>query len=118
MRKLAILILILFTGGCSSISTISRGDGDAAADGEFRNVILIIADGAGPAYFTMTRDFDRATGGDGMLVFDEYLTGSVRTYAANSKVTDSASGATAFASGVKTINRYVGMDAGARPVGT
>lgn len=113
MRRVAIFVLVLLIGGCASTSPFSGGD-----DGEIRNVILIVADGAGPAYFTMTRDFDRATGGDGRLFFDEYLTGSVRTHSANSKVTDSASSATAYASGVKTTNLFVGMDSERRPVGT
>lgn len=114
MRKTAYLILALFVGGCTSISSIPGGDGEDS----LRNVILIVSDGAGPAYFTMTRDFDRAMGGDGVLAMDAHLSGSVRTWAANTKVTDSASSATAYASGVKSNNGHVGTDAGGRPVGT
>jgi len=113
MKRFLLLILAVFLAGCASTASLTGG-----GDGDVQNVVLIIADGAGPAYFTMVRDFDRATGGDGQLAFDGYVTGSVRTHSANSRVTDSASSATAYASGIKTNNLFVGVDTDGRPVGT
>lgn len=83
-----------------------------------RNVILLITDGAGPASFTMARDYVRATAGRETLVADGTLTGSVRTYATDSRVTDSAAGATAFATGVKTYNGAIAVDTLERPLTT
>lgn len=83
-----------------------------------RNVILFIADGTGPATFTMGRDYLRYKGQAEALVLDPLLVGSVRTYASNSRVTDSAASATAYASGVKTYNGAIGVDSTRRPVAT
>jgi alkaline phosphatase len=40
---------------------------------------------------------------------DRLLTGSVRTYSANSVITDSAAAATAFATGHKTTSSFIGV---------
>lgn len=82
------------------------------------NVILFIADGTGPATITMARDYARDQTGRDALALDAYLTGAVRTFATNSRVTDSAAGATAYATGVKTYNGAIGVDTLRRPVGT
>lgn len=83
-----------------------------------RNVILFIADGCGPASFTLARDYLRATAGQEQLALDAHLVGSVQTYATNSLVTDSAAGATAFACGVKSYNGAIAVDADGQPVAT
>jgi alkaline phosphatase len=78
-----------------------------------RNVILMIPDGFGPASLTMAR---MATGEP--LALDEFQTGTVGTASADSYITDSAAGATAYASGIKTYNGAVGVDTLRQPVGT
>lgn len=83
-----------------------------------RNVILFIADGCGPASFTLARDYVRATEGRMHLALDAHQVGSVRTFASNSRVTDSAASATAYACGVKTYNGAIGVDTLQRPVAT
>ena len=50
-------------------------------------------------------------GPNGITVFDMFpVSGLVKTHSYNTVVTDSASSATAFSSGIKTINRYLGVD--------
>lgn len=90
----------------------------AAAQQRPQNVILMIPDGFGPASVTMTRDYLRLEAGRSSLAFDSLQTGMVHTWAANSRVTDSAAGATAFSTGHKTNNGYVATDTLERPLAT
>ena len=78
-----------------------------------RNVVLFIGDGLGPSAVTMARDFSGRP-----LALDGILTGSASTAATSARVTDSAAGATALASGIKTYNGAIGVDTLERPVGT
>lgn len=83
-------------------------------DGERpQNVILMIADGFGPASATLAREFSGEP-----LALDAILRGAVRTASTDSRVTDSAAGATAYASGIKTYNGAIGVDTLRRSVGT
>ena len=81
-----------------------------AADGRPHNVIYFITDGFGPASVTFARDYANATEGRRQLTFDPYVTGTVQTWATDSRVTDSAAGGTALAAGVKTYNGAIGVD--------
>ena len=83
-----------------------------------RNVILMIADGGGPASFTMARDYLRDRHGSAALALDSIQVGSVRTYSTDSRVTDSAAGATAFSTGVKTYNGAIAVDPDKQPLTT
>lgn len=78
-----------------------------------KNLVLFIADGFGPASATLGR---AAKGRP--LAFDSVLVGSVETSATDSRVTDSAAGATAYACGIKTYNGAIGVDAEGRPCRT
>ena len=78
-----------------------------------RNVILMIPDGCGPAAITLARLVSGRP-----LVLDSLLVGAVETHSADSHVTDSAASGTAYATGVKTRNRVLGMDPDERPLGT
>ena len=82
------------------------------ADGP-RNLIIMIADGFGPASATLAREVKGEA-----LVLDSVLQGAVGTRSTSSRVTDSAAAATAFASGIKTYNGAIGVDTLRRPVGT
>lgn len=77
-----------------------------------RSAVLFIGDGMGSSYVTVTRV---ALGGSaGRLHLDEMpYTALVRTYAADSPVTDSAAAVTAMACGRKTANGVLGQDASA-----
>lgn len=82
-----------------------------------RNLIVLIPDGFGPTSQTMAREYLREIQGRD-LVLDRILSGAVRTYASDSRVTDSAASATAYASGVKTYNGAIGLDSTRAIVGT
>lgn len=84
-----------------------------------QNVILFIPDGFGPAVATFARDYKRDFLGEGAsLVMDGIEVGSVRTWSTDSRVTDSAAGATAYAAGEKTYNGAISVDTLQRPLGT
>jgi alkaline phosphatase len=72
---------------------------------QVRNVILLIADGCSAAHFTLTRWYN----GGGPLAMDEWTCGLLRTYGANTPLTDSAPAATAFATGFKSFTGFVGV---------
>ena len=82
-----------------------------------KNLIFFVADGCGPATYTMARDYAREILGRDQI-FDAIQTGSVITRASNARVTDSAAGATAFASGILTKNGRIGTDDDGAPVAT
>ncbi len=84
-----------------------------------QGVIFFIADGAGSATYTLARDLLREQEGPGTtLSMDADQKGSVITHAIDSRITDSASSATAYATGVKTYNGAIGMNPDRMPVGT
>ena len=71
-----------------------------------KNIILLIGDGCGLAEW-----YAGYTANKGNLsVFNIKHTGLSKTSSADSYITDSAPGSTAFASGKKTNNRFVGVD--------
>ncbi len=63
----------------------------------FHNVIVLVPDGCGVPHMTIARWFKEAP-----LVQDSLAVTLVRTYSANSMITESAAAATAFATGFKT----------------
>lgn len=87
-----------------------------------KNIIMVIADGTGPAYTTAYRYFndDPKTTVIEETVFDRMLVGMSSTYpaAVSGYVTDSAASATALATGVKTYNGAIGLDVNKKPVET
>ncbi len=83
-----------------------------------RNVILFISDGCGPASFTLARDYLRYKEGREALALDAIQVGSVRTFATDSRVTDSAASATAYACGIKTYNGAIAVDEDRQAVAT
>jgi len=74
--------------------------------GKVKNVILLIPDGTSlPQYYAAF------TANKGKLnVFNMKSTGLSKTNSFNAYITDSAPGSTAFATGVKTKNTFVGVD--------
>jgi alkaline phosphatase len=101
--------------GSSLKSTIPVAtEANVEAPKQQRNVIFLIPDGAGPATWTFARDCRD----DNILHLDNILVGTLRTFASDTLVTDSAASATAYASAVKTYNGAIGMDDEVLPVGT
>lgn len=87
-----------------------------------KNIIMVVGDGMGPAYTTAYRYFSDQDLSNGVerTIFDELYVGSASTYPApiSGLVTDSAAGATALASGVKTYNGAVAVDVNKKPLNT
>ncbi|MEN6333749.1 MAG: alkaline phosphatase [Phycisphaerales bacterium] len=74
-----------------------------------KNVIFCIGDGMGINQVTLAGS--TVVGPGGKLYLERLpVSGLVRTYSANSRVTDSAAAGTALACGVKTNNAMIGMD--------
>ncbi|SFP43571.1 alkaline phosphatase [Amycolatopsis rubida] len=109
----------------------SAGAGDrtqevrqAIQGGHARNVILFIGDGMGQSEITSARNYER--GAAGRLAMDEFpLTGDYTTYAVEKGnpakpdyVTDSAASGTGWATGTKTYNGAISVDAYGNPVPT
>ncbi len=73
-----------------------------------RNVILCIGDGMGLGQIALASM--KAGGPGGRLCMERMpVTGLVRTYSANSRVTDSAAAGTALAAGIKTNNGMIAV---------
>lgn len=95
---------------------------DATPSQPINNVIMIVADGMGPAFTTAYRYYadDKSTPEVEASIFDSYLVGQSSTFpdAVSGYVTDSAASATALASGIKSYNGAIGVDANKKPVET
>ncbi len=77
-------------------------------EGKPRSVILLIGDGMGHNHVALARH--RAVGADGKLFMEQLpVVGIVRTYSADSLITDSAAASTAMACGIKTNNGRIGI---------
>jgi len=118
MKKLLPTILSLAVlSACANTSTPQP---TSVEDQPVKNIIMIVADGMGPAYTSAYRYYndDPATEIVEQTVFERHLLGSASTYPApvSGYVTDSAAGATALASGVKSYNGAIGVDVNKKPV--
>ncbi|UOB76807.1 alkaline phosphatase [Bacillus sp. ZJS3] len=69
-----------------------------------KNVIIMVMDGTSSTATTLARLYKGKP-----LALDEMVTGGVRTYSAESAITDSAPAATALATGNKSNSGYVGV---------
>ena len=83
--------------------------GSAASPATAKNVIFLLPDGFGPAADTGYRWFKGEGASDS--IWEDYLRSHVQTDSADNPVTDSAASATAYATGLKTFNGGVGVDA-------
>lgn len=95
-----------------------------SAEGEVRNVILLIGDGMGDSEITLARNYAEGAGGYFKGIDALPFTGHYTHYALNREtgkpnyVTDSAASATAWASGVKSYNGAIGVDVFGKPHAT
>ncbi|MGO4690551.1 alkaline phosphatase [Glaciibacter sp. 2TAF33] len=109
--------------GNNDRSNNDRSNNDKGNNGQIKNVIYLLGDGMGRTHVTAGRE--RFYGANGELNMEKLpAQGYVSTYAVQKNsgqpgapdfvpnlVTDSASAATAWASGVKTYNAALGVDA-------
>lgn len=99
------------------LSWASPGISGAATPARPRAVILLLGDGLGFSQLSLARY--ALHGRSGRLAFESMpVTGLVSTWSTSNFVTDSGAAATAFATGVKTDNRYLGLDPSRKPVRT
>ncbi|MDP4945331.1 MAG: alkaline phosphatase, partial [Alishewanella sp.] len=106
MRALLLLPIIAFAS--------------TAATAAPKNIIYMIGDGMGPAYLTAYRYYQHE--GEHPVantIFDDLLKGTASTYPDDDTlVTDSAAGATALATGVKSYNGAISVNRQHIPIGT
>ncbi len=109
LRKISfLLVVILGLSFCSSVSPDSL---------KAKNIILFIGDGMGKEHIKAASLL--TTGNDSLLYMNNMpISGWSRTSSKDNSVTDSAAAATAMATGVKTNNGFIGMDANFNPVST
>jgi len=124
MKKLlsAVSILVALTACKTTEHSVMLKANEIENNHSPKNIIMVVADGMGPAYTTSYRYFndDPTTPFIEETVFDRLLVGAASTYPAkvSGVVTDSAAGATALASGVKTYNGAIGLDVNKKSVET
>ncbi|MFT2090429.1 alkaline phosphatase [Paraglaciecola sp. 2405UD69-4] len=103
---------LLMAGLCSS----------ALASEAPKNIIMVVGDGMGPAFTSAYRMYadDPSTPEVEQTVFDRLLVGMASTHPdiTTGYVTDSAAGATALSTGVKTYNGAIGVDVDKQSVQT
>ncbi|QDP01232.1 alkaline phosphatase [Thalassotalea sp. PS06] len=119
--KLAALSTLVLSGILTtSVHAAQTNSGENDARELPKNVVMVIADGMGPVYPVLYRNFkdDPETNIVETTVFDRLLVGSSATYPHKSSgyVTDSAASATALATGVKTYNGAIGVDINKEPL--
>lgn len=114
MRALtALLSLLIVTWGCKQTKTPENATPEVAAP-KPTNVILLIGDGTGLSQVSAAQFYK-----DGPVNYDRFpVIGLIKTSSSSDLVTDSAAGATAFASGIKTYNGAVGVNVDTLAVNT
>lgn len=127
MNHLTKLLLFILIVGCTTtkeiekvkevqeVKVVAQVEGAAVEQPKIKNVILLIGDGMGLSQVSSSFYFG-ATEEPNFTRFP--FIGLSRTSSSSHKVTDSASGATAFASGIKTYNGAIGVDKYKMPVET
>lgn len=103
LRLVSTAILFGVLTACRG-TDVPETPGPAAADGAPPRVILVIADGTGISHWTAGM-----LSSDSLALWRFPVTGLVDTRNVEGKITDSAASATAYATGVLTFNRFIGM---------
>ena len=88
----------------TAIMVVASSENGSASERKVKNVIVMIPDGCGSTHTTLARWYSGES-----LALDQMPSGLVRTYAGESIIVDSAPAATAFATGIKTSDKYVGV---------
>jgi alkaline phosphatase len=123
MKKLLFLFLIALLTACHPrqeakspgvILETVEPVGDTLISDHPKNIILMIGDGMGLTQITA----GMYVNGNNTNLEQFSFIGLHKSYASNDLITDSAAGATAIASGVKTYNGAIGVDKTGKPVKT
>jgi len=101
-RKPFAKILVVLIGILAAVSLLGAEPAQAAA--KAKNVIVLIVDGCSAEQYTFARWFKGAP-----LSFDPYRVGAVKTHIADSVIADSAPAASAFATGVRTNDKFISV---------
>ncbi len=104
MKKIPLKKLTCFLCAAMAFSSCFISCGEVEGNG--KNLIYIIGDGMGFNHIENAKLYMEVE----ELGFEEYYVGEVMTYSADNEITDSAAGATALATGVKTNNDVIGLD--------
>ena len=108
------LALFLWITGCATPKPDPSPSNDLRPAREAKNVILLIGDGMG-----LTQISAGLYSNNNNLELERFpVVGLHKPYAANSLITDSAAGATAFACGIKTYNGAIAVDTDTNSVRT
>lgn len=86
---------------------LPRKAADYKLYGKAKNVIVLVGDGMGSTHTALARWYK----GGASLALDEIASGAIGIYSAESLITDSAPAATAFATGYKSNDKFVGIAA-------
>jgi alkaline phosphatase len=127
-KTLALIIILSLVLAQGANAYAISGKNAAAPNADIKNIIVMIPDGMSIDGVTLARwykAYDAETGAldtTAALALDELASGLVRTYWSNGEtigaVTDSAPAGTAYASGIKTNDKYVGVTPESVPVAT
>ncbi|SNZ03317.1 alkaline phosphatase [Terribacillus aidingensis] len=90
--------------GSFGLTNLDREEAEAKKGAKVKNVIVLVKDGVSSSTTTLSRWYK---GSD--LALDEMAAGGVRTYSADSAITDSAPAGTAMATGNKSNDKFVGV---------
>lgn len=113
MKKInATLALIVLFLGVAIGSYAQEKMTTEKAPSEVKNVILMIGDGMGLTHVQVSS----MRAGKPLAMEGAQYIGLAKTYSANNRVTDSAAAGTAMATGTKTNNGSIGVDANNNPV--
>ena len=116
MNRLLKNLVILLLLSCFLVGCFGHGS-NSTTNPKAKNIILFIGDGMGAEHRKAARW--ATVGKNGKLSMDDMpISGSLQTYSADNTITDSAAATTAIATGVKTNNRVIALDANLSHVST
>jgi alkaline phosphatase len=111
-KKIYVLILLAvgLTFSCDIQQEVvvskTTNNNSSSKPKKVKNIILLIGDGMGISQVSASQFYNKNTSN-----FERFpIIGLIKTSSASDLITDSAAGATAFASGIKTYNGALGVD--------
>lgn len=103
-RLLAAALIPTGLAACAAPAAVQSGGQAAGPSEDVRNIIFMVADGAGPGLWSAA-----AYASDDLAVKRMSVAGLVDTRAASHRVTDSAAGASVYATGERVTNRTISV---------